>query len=239
MASNYFNFEDKEFDFPLYKKDNIITGKTGIILILSLIIFIFLIIGPVKFHNIQEQFILFFVMFIPFLYVTKGRIATLFRMPKLNDIKIILYCTFGNFALLFLVTFIVTMINYIAPIGTFAGADTSTVGYGLDALSLIANFFQIISEELVRITVFLLILHVIYKYTNNRKNSIIAAVIISLLLFGLLHINIGRGLVYAVVCIGFCSYFTLHAYLKTKNATLSVLVHLLYNVITILILSMV
>ena len=238
MASNYFNFEDKEYDFPLYKEDNVITRKTGIILILSLIIFIFLIIGPVKFHNIQEQFILFFVMFIPFLYVTKGRIATLFRMPKLQDLKVILYCTFGNFALLFLVTFVVTLINYLVPIGTFTGADTTTVGYGLDILSLIANFFQIISEELVRITVFLLILHVIYKYTENRKKSVIVAAIISLLLFGLLHINIGRGLIYAIICIGLCSYFTLHAYLKTKNATLSVLVHLLYNVITIMLLTM-
>ena len=237
MTSKYFNFEEEEYDFPFYKDKNFLTTKTAIALIIPLLIFALMIIGPVKFNNIHEQLILFFIMFIPFLIATKGKVATLFRKPKLADLKTIILCVLGNFAILFIIIFIQTMINLIIPVDPFTRVDTTTVGYGLDILSLIVNFLQIIAEELFRITLFLILLHIVYKFSQKRKESMIISVIITLLVFGLMHVNNNPSILYIILCIGFSSYFTLHAYLKTKNALLSVIVHLLYNIITILIIT--
>jgi hypothetical protein len=64
--SKYFEFEDKDSDFPYYKNDKFLSGKTGIILLFSVLLFIILILGPVKFQGYQEGLILFLAMSIPF-----------------------------------------------------------------------------------------------------------------------------------------------------------------------------
>lgn len=232
----YFSFEDGKYDFPLYDKKDLITSKTGIGLILSLIIFIFLVIGPIKFHNIQEQIILFFSMAIPLLYITGGKLGDFVRKPELNDIKLIILCVFGNFLLLFIITSIVTIINTIVP---FNPLETIQYTGNFESLSnillILANFLQIIGEELFRIIPFILIMHLVFKNTHNRKLAIILGTFGCLLLTGLMHINSYSNIIYCIVVMGFGSFFTLYAYLKSKNLLLSIIVHALYNLMVILI----
>ena len=86
--SQYFEFEDKKYDFPYYKNKEIFSKKTGLIMLLSVILFIILLFGPVKFQSPQEELILFLAMMIPFIIATGGKLGSLFKRPRLSDLKL-------------------------------------------------------------------------------------------------------------------------------------------------------
>lgn len=225
-----FEFEDKTYDFPFYKDANILKDKMGLGLLVSLILFMFLILGPIKFHNYQEQFILFLVMFIPLLFVTKAKLGVYFRKPELSNIKLILLCLLGDIGLVFILAVLQYLINLVVPVNFLNPVATvNNAGNNLDILSIIFNIFQIIAEELFRVTLFLMILACSYNFLKNRKKAIMISVVVTLFIVGLLHCNSYANLSYCIITIGFGSFFTLYPYLKTKNVLLSVIVHILYN----------
>jgi membrane protease YdiL (CAAX protease family) len=233
--SQYFEFEDKDSDFPYYKNDKFLSGKTGIILLFSVLLFIILILGPVKFHGYQEGLILFLAMSIPFVIASGGKIGTLFKKPTLNNLKLVVWCVLGNLLFLFVLVVINTIINTVVPVNMVNSAQNFGDYSSIGLLNCIIDGFQIIAEELVRINVFLIVLYLIYKFTNNRKNSVIIAAIVSLLVFGLLHVNTYTNIIYCILVMGFGSFFTLYPYLKTRNALLSVLVHMIYNLLVLIV----
>ena len=233
--SQYFEFEDKDCDFPYYKNMEIFSKKTGLILLFSVILFIILIFGPVKFQSHQEELILFLAMTIPFIIATGGKLGSLFKKPKLSDLKLVILCVLGDLFLLLLIVIINTVINTIVPFDIINTTQSFGEYSSITILEFIVSLFQIISEELFRVIIFLVILYLMYRFTKDRKKSIIVAVFFSLLVFGLMHANTYGKISYCIAVMGFGTFFTLYPYLKTKNVLLSILVHMIYNLLVLIV----
>ena len=114
-------------------------------------------------------------------------------------------------------------INIVSTISNTAG--------NLDLVFLIFEFIQIIGEELFRVILFLVVLTICFKYSGNRKTSIIIGTIIALAVFGLMHINSYPNILYCFVVMGIGNFFELYPYLKSKNVLLSIIVHFILNII--------
>ncbi|WP_323736845.1 CPBP family glutamic-type intramembrane protease [Methanosphaera sp. ISO3-F5] len=218
--NDFFDFEDKKYDFPFYNQENK-QSQNGIkILLLSTIIFIFLITGPIKLPNGQEQILLFIVTLIMLLLFTQGNIGTFFRLPEKKDIRLIIIC------------YILFEVYYIALLSFFSlihFQTTSGVNNDLNTWILLINILQIIAEEIFKALMFLLVLKIIYSKGFSRKKSIIISTIIVLLIFGVLHYNSYPNIIQIVFMQGLGGFAELYPYIKTKNLTLSVLVHICIN----------
>ncbi|MBQ6443591.1 MAG: CPBP family intramembrane metalloprotease [Methanosphaera sp.] len=233
--SQYFEFEDKKYDFPYYKNKEIFSKKTGLIMLLSVILFIILLFGPVKFKSPQEELILFLAMMIPFIIATGGKLGSLFKRPRLSDLKLVVLCVLGNLFLLLLIVIIQSIINTVIPFDITHTTQSFGEYSSITALAFIASLFQIISEELFRVIIFLIMLYLMYRFTKDRKMSIMVAVFFSLLLFGLMHANTYGKILFCIFVMGFGTFFTLYPYLKTKNILLSILVHMIYNLLVLIV----
>jgi hypothetical protein len=87
-------------------------------------------------------------------------------------------------------------------------------------------------EEFFKIFMLLIIMHVVYKSTNNRGLSISIGVILTLLIFGLAHSGAYAGRILQILLIqGAGSIFDLYAYMKTKNVVVSYIVHVIIDYI--------
>ena len=230
----YFRFEDRGTDFPYYKNGDLLATRTGLAFIASLLLFVFLILGPVRFMQDQEKLVLFLAMMIPTAIALNGRLGTLFKKPSLSDLKLVLLCVLGDFFLLFVIVCITSTINMAFSFDPIATAHNYQLS-NLSWLTLAASFLQVIAEELLRITCFLVVLWVAYRYTGDRESSVVTATIGCLVLFGLLHVNTYPNIVYCLLVMGLATFFTLYPYLKTKNVLLCILVHAIYNILVLVI----
>lgn len=66
----------------------------------------------------------------------------------------------------------------------------------------------------------------IYKFSNNRKLSVIISVAIIMLMFASLHAYNSTMLIFALFIQGFGSIFEFYGYIKTKNIFIPYLSHL-------------
>ena len=71
------------------------------------------------------------------------------------------------------------------------------------------------------------LLRVIYKYSNNRKLSVIISVALILIMFASMHAFNPIMFIFALFIQGFGSIFEFYGYIKTKNVLVSFLCHLL------------
>ncbi len=221
---DFFEFEDKNIDFPYYNKKNAY-GKNSLIIILSsLFLFVFLILGPIKFFEGQEQIILFLITIIPLLLLTKCNLGLFFRKISLNDIRLIIVSYIGYKIYYLIVYELFQVTNYVTT-----SAESQFLNMNL--LTLIINTLQIFSEEIFRIFLFLILMYFLYKYTNNRKKSIIISTVLVLIVFGLMHVNTyGYNIIQILLLQGFGSIFEFLGYLKTKNLAIPIIIHLLINI---------
>lgn len=217
---DYFDFEDKRYDFPFYNKESKISSNKNFISLFCTLIFVFLIMGPVKLPNGQEQVLLFIVTLIMLLLFTRGNVGTLFRMPQKRDIRLIIICYILFEAYYILVTSFFAFIHFQTTQGT---------NIDLNVMILLLNILQIIAEEIFKALLFLLILRISYNRGFNRKKSVIISVIAVFLIFGLLHYNSYPNIIQILLLQGIGGFAELYPYLKTKNLTISVLVHICIN----------
>ncbi|MDO5826148.1 MAG: CPBP family intramembrane metalloprotease [Methanosphaera sp.] len=174
-------------------------------------------------------------MTIPFVIATNGKLGSLFKKPKLSDLKLVILCVLGDLFILLLFAIIHVLINSVVPFNIINTTQSFGEYSSITLLTFIVSLFQIISEELFRVITFLIMLYLMYRFTNNRKTSIIVASIFSLALFGLMHANTYGNIIYCILIMGFGTFFTLYPYLKTKNVLLSILVHMIYNLLVLIV----
>lgn len=196
------------------------TSGNFTILLASTIIFIFLIYGPIKLPNGQEQILLFIVTFIMLLLFTKGNIGTFFRMPGKKDIRLIIICYILYEAWYIAVLAFFSLINY---------QTTQATPTDLNNFILATNMLQIIAEEIFRALLFLLLLKIVYNRGFPRKKAVIISIMLTLIVFGLLHFNSYQNILQILLIQGFGGFAEMYPYIKTKNLTLSVIVHILLN----------
>ncbi|WP_407415379.1 type II CAAX prenyl endopeptidase Rce1 family protein [Methanobrevibacter sp.] len=160
---------------------------------------------------------------VPALYVCKGNYSIFFKIPRLKDVKLIIGCVIANYLYTIIIAILLLAL----------GVDLASHSSSSSAPTLASYTFQAIQlwgEEFFKIFLLLLIMFGVYKYTNNRKLSLISGILVTLIVFGLLHYNAYGGKIIQILLIqGFGSIFELYAYLQTKNVVVSYLIHLIVD----------
>lgn len=231
--SDFFKFEDKSLDFPFYNGIPQLSTKDWIILLIGGILEIFLIIGIIYLIPGSEYLpdeimpVLFLlVLLIPIAYVCKGNLGLLFKKPKLNDIKVIVICY------IIYTIFSIAMAYLFIRLGLNAVANTTEIANQSDALSIILMIIQLLGEELFKFTVFILPMALTFKLTQNRKTSMIIGIIVSSIIFGLVHLGAYNGnILQCLAIIGLGNVISTYPYYKSKNIANTYILHLMIDLI--------
>ena len=217
---DYFKFENKDLDFPVYKKNPHIPKSGWIVLLIAMIVGYFM---QGLFDNEMLGGILFcFIILIPLLYYLKWDIKAIFQKPKAKEVALAV-ALFAGYIIYSIV---------MGSVLEFFSLNGSEI---LDASTLtLANVpplvFSLMGEEFLKLIPFLFFLRLFYKYTDNRKGSVIASMLVVMVFFGLLHLMDLQSLPSVLLMQGFGSIFEFYGYIKTKNVFISYITHLCTDV---------
>jgi hypothetical protein len=212
---NRFKFEDGNYDFPFYNKNPHIPKWGWIVLFLVFLIgFVFTMSNKLHFAILACV-----VQIVPVLYFLKWDYKAIFRMPSLRDIVLVV----ALFASYMIYAFAMDLI-----LSQFGIVSSGTVDpAAVDVMTLITSVFSIMGEEFFKFIPFMFFLRVIYKFTDNRKLSVVMSVALIMLMFASVHAYNPVMFVFALFIQGFGSIFELYGYIKTKNILVSYIAHLL------------
>ena len=153
------------------------------------------------------------------LYFLKWDYKEIFRKPSRRDIGLAVALFAGYIIYAVVVGKILEMFGIVSP-GT---VDTEA----MTSMTLISSLFSIMGEEFIKFIPFMFFLRLLYKYTNNRKLSIVISVALIMVMFASLHAYNPIMLIFALFIQGFGSIFEFYGYVKTKNLLIPYLSHLL------------
>ena len=227
--SEFFKFENENIDFPFYNGTPLLSTSDWLILLAGVLVFIGLLFIPIPFDNNTISILLCLSLLIPIIYVLKGKFELIFRKLERKDIKLIVLCLIGYYIYTISIAILLDVLQ-MAPV------ENAVFGANMDLVFWISIFIQLLGEELYKLAVFLILMHLLYKFTNNRKISIICSAIVALLSFGLMHYNSYNGnLAQIIFVIGIGGLIYFYPYLKTKNILVAYIVHILIDGIPLLI----
>ena len=222
-----FKFEREGLDFPFYNNTPELSTFKWIILVIGVVIsLLFVLIPKPQIPQNIISFINFLIPFLTFMYVGSGKIGLICKKFQKSDLLLMLGCYLADFFYGFL------MIVSLFLLGVSTNVN-AVLNQTHDILFWVAAPLQIFGEELVKLFIFLIVLFLVYKYTNNRKVGVIVATLVSLVIFGLAHYNSYGNFIQMILVIGLGSFFTTFAYLVTKNVLTSYILHLASNFLNI------
>lgn len=220
-------FEREGFDFPFYK-DNI-SNDRWLALILGFLIPTILLFVKLPISGLVFQILMFVVPTLAFVYASKGDFSLILKKPMKKDILLIICLVILEFAYTIL---IVTIGNSLFGQDIFV---THSAVMSFTSVQIIAVFFQLFGEELIKFMVFIILFAVLMKYSDNRKVSIVVATVLMIIYFGLIHYNAYSGRIVQILLMqGLGSIFIVFAYLKTKNIFVSYMCHVIIDFIPII-----
>lgn len=223
---DFFRFEDGDIDFPFYNGKPKLTICEWLILLIGVLVFIGIVVLPINIPIKIVPLIFGLSTLVPILYVSRNNWNLFFRMPNSNDIPLIILCAL----LYYLYSIIMLYILHGAGVGT----NSNVITRHIDIILYLCLIIQILGEELFKIILMLTVMFLVYSFTSKRKISMICGLVISLLMFGLIHYNSYNGaLAQMIFVIGFGSVFYTYPYLKTKNVIVAYLSHILIDVIVL------
>lgn len=218
--SEFFKFEDKSRDFPYYRHNPKISKMAWIVLLLLI---------PISFLtysiiSLESEFIgsLIFclLLLIPLLYFSNWDYSLMFRKPSRSEIKLAVLLFVGY------IIYAVVVGEFVDMMGHTSAVTPEYLGISVEAL--ISLVFSMMGEELIKFIPLMLFMRIVYKYTQNRKLSVIVSTIFILIFFGMLHYDPGVTPLISVLLIqGLGSIFELYGYIKTKNIFVPYMSHLL------------
>lgn len=215
---SWFNFENKDLDFPIYKKNPHVPKWGWIVLLIAMLAGFIFMIGTSIFAALLSMLIIL----IPLLYFLKWDYKAIFQKPKAKDIGLAVALFVGYIIYSLLMG---TALEYLG----IAGGDL--VDYAtMTWMSIPPLFFSLMSEELIKFIPFMFFMRVIYKYSNNRKLSVIVSMIIVMIFFASLHALDFNMFLFAIFIQGLGSIFEFIGYIKTKNILISYITHLCTDV---------
>lgn len=215
---DWFKFEDKDLDFPFYKKNPHIPKWGWIVLFFALAIGLMFTIST-KIHIAVLSCI---VLIVPVLYFLKWDYGAIFQKPKPKDIALAVALFVGYIAYSVAITIL------LENIGIMGGQliEEST----LSVMTIVSSVFTIMSEEFIKFIPFIFFLRLFFKFSENRKLSVIFSVVLVMILFASLHAYTLNMFMYALCVQGFGSIFEYIGYIKTKNILISYITHLCTDV---------
>lgn len=210
---DWFNFENKDLDFPFYRK-NPHVPKWGWIVLFVLLPFGLLFSVSSKLYIVILACI---VLIIPVLYFLKWDYKAIFQKPSLKDV---------GFAVALFVGYLVyaVILSMILENFGIVGGDLVEQS-SMSLMSIPPLIFSLMGEEFVKFIPFMFFLRLIYKYSDNRKLSVIISMILVMLFFASLHAFSWNMLIFAIFIQGFGSIFEFIGYIKTKNILVSYITH--------------
>ena len=221
---DWFNFEDKDLDFPIYKNNPAISRSGWIVLFIALAIgYVF-----VQGSQIQDGIIACIVLIIPVLYYLDWNYEAIFQKPTLKDVVLAI----GLFIVYILYAYVMTaVLSNFGIVGNSEGASITFMG-------IPPLIFSLMGEEFVKFIPFMFLLRTSFKYTDNRKLSIILSMLVVMVLFACIHAYDFKMLMFALFIQGFGSIFEFVGYIKTKNILISYITHLCTDVFIYLLIIM-
>ena len=215
---DWFKFEDKTLDFPFYKKNPHISKKGWIaIFIVYLVASIFMVSSKIYFN------ILSCVLFVGVvLYFLNWDYSAIFQKPKLKDVAL---------AIGLCVCYFVYAISISFVLGFFNIGGTNLIGSDpVTAVTFISLVFSLMGEEFFKFIPFIFFLRVFFKYSDNRKLSVILSMIVVMVVFAYVHSFTLDLFVFAFFVQGIGSIFEFFGYFKTKNILVPYITHLCTDV---------
>ena len=226
--SEFFKFENENIDFPFYNGNPSIFHLDWLIVLVGVLLFISILFIPIEINSNVASVLLCLVVLIPIIYVSRKNLNFFFKKPQKKDIILILACV------IFYYMYGIIVASTLLQLGvkTYPNA---IINFDMDFIFWITTLIQIFGEELFKVCLFILTLSFVYHYTNKRKFSIVCGVILSLLVFGLLHFKAYNGaLLQIILIISIGGIFYTFAYIKTKNIIVSYVIHVIIDAIPLL-----
>ena len=214
-ALDRFKFEDGDFDFPFYNKNPHIPKWGWVVLFIVWFMGFFLAVSD-KLHFALMGCI---VLIVPVLYFLKWDYKAIFRKPSRRDLLLVVALFAGYMIYSLAIGMVLEQIGIVSS-GT---VDPTSVG----AMILVITVFNVLGEEFIKFIPFMFLLRVIYKYSNNRKLSVIISFALIMIMFASMHAFNPIMFIFALFIQGFGSIFEFYGYIKTKNVLVSFLCHLL------------
>lgn len=210
---DWFKFENKDKDFPFYRKNPYIPKWGWIVLLFATPIGLVLSISS----NIFITILSCIVLILPVLYFLKWDYKAIFQKPSIKDILLAVGLFVGYMVYALIVG---VLLENIGLNGATLTPETVTV------MTFVSLVFQLMSEEFVKFIPFMFFLRVSYKFSNKRKLSTILSVVIVMIFFALLHSFNLETFLFALSIQGLGSIFEFIGYIKTKNILVSYITHL-------------
>lgn len=218
--SEFFKFEDTSRDFPYYRHNPKISKGAWIVLLLAVpISFLVYAIFSIE-HEIIGSILFVLVLLIPLMYFSNWDFSLIFHKPTKSEIRL---------AVLLFIGYMIYAIA-VGEVLDLIGQSSTVSGdyFGVNWEMLFSLVFSMLAEELVKFIPLMFFMRLLYKFTNNRKLSIVVSTAVILIFFGLLHYDPGITPIMSVLVIqGLGSIFELYGYIKTKNLFVPYLCHLL------------
>ena len=212
---DWFKFEDGDYDFPFYNKNPYIPKWGWIVLFLVFFVGFFLSISDKVYFAILGCI----VFIVPVLYFLKWDYKAILRIPSSRDLLLVVALFVGYMIYAIVIGAVLDQVGIVSS-GTI---DPGSLG----VMTLITSIFSVLGEEFIKFIPFMFFLRVIYKYSNNRKLSVIISVALVMLMFASIHAYNPIMFLFALCIQGFGSIFEFYGYIKTKNIMVSYLCHLL------------
>jgi len=218
--TDFFKFETVKEDIPFYNGEPKLSKPAWAILILGLIVY-FLIIRDIIYFEDGFTFAIVssLALFIPFLLAFRGHYSRFFKRLHKRDIKPIIVYTVLSLIYSILVGLTLGLIGIKA-----LGFDTI-----VHLLMMARLLIQLFGEELYKIIILIVLMAVFYRFSKDRKRTIIIASILTMIIFGACHEGDTGSLLKVILVQGFGSVFDLMLYFKTKNVWASYVSHLLFD----------
>lgn len=227
---DYFKFENKDLDFPVYDKNPHIPKRGWIVLLIAM--FVGFMMQGFTDNEMIDAILFCVIVLIPLLYYLKWDYKALFQKPKAKEVGL---------AVALFIGYLIYSLVVGSALDYFSLTGTSTIeGVTLTFANIPPLLFSLMGEELIKLIPFLFFLRLFFKFSNNRKLSIVAAMILVMVFFAMLHLMDLKSLPSVLLIQGLGSIFEFYGYIKTKNVFVSYITHLLTDVFifTLVILGM-
>lgn len=215
---SWFKFEDKDIDFPFYKKNPYVPKWGWIVLFIALFFGYILALS----QRIHIAILCCIVLIVPVLYFLKWDYRAIFRIPSRSDILLAIALFIGYIAYALIMSMVLEQFGIVSS-GTVP-MESVTI------MRIFSSVFSLMGEEFVKFIPFMFFLRVGYKYTNNRKLSVVISVALVMMMFAALHSYNTIMLIFALFIQGLGSIFEFIGYIKTKNILVSYITHLCTDV---------
>lgn len=208
---------DNDRDFPYYNEIPRMSKIGWLVLLICIPVSYF---ANVFISGLSNEVIgsIFFllILLVPLLYFSNWDYSLFFQKPTRNEFILAILMALAYIAY----STVFTLLLNANGIPDVTKADANVV-------ALISLVFSMMAEELIKFIPLMFLLRVFFKYTSNRRLSIMASSVITLIFFGLIHLEPTVSIISVLVVQGAGSIFHLYVYLKTKNLFVSYLSHLM------------